>query len=225
MKVPPVNPDYLQRSAAAAPQANGLSGLVQGFRTLLAGSMNARNLAAELERDPLAEPEASPLPDPASASLLLGSGTPAADLASAPGPPAQAVQPEPADPDAAAAQAETRDAEARAARIRASLAGTAAASAPAAAALAAAGSTGGMANGSTVSLLARGFVKFDLPSQERAAQPPPPVGGASEPLKVDRLAPTASGLDNSGHPDTAGDRYTNREQAQVPGPAVPELND
>jgi len=81
MKVPPVKPDDLQRSAAAAPQANGLSGLVQGFRTLLAGSMNARNLAAELERDPLAEPEASPLPDPASASLLLGSGTPAADLA------------------------------------------------------------------------------------------------------------------------------------------------
>jgi len=158
-------------------------------------------------------------------TLLASSPQPISPLTA----PQALVEPPPADTEArdvqeASARAAAQADDDRAARIKVATVATvvmASGSAPADPS----SSPAGMANGSTVSLLARGFVKFapglgqDRPQMQLA------TGEPEDLQRVDRVAQIALGLGNSGHaptPDMAGAGHPPQngfpESAETTGP-------
>jgi hypothetical protein len=131
--------------------------------------------------------------------------------------------PEPQEASPAPARSETPEAASRVSELKAAVA-RAAASGPSP--LDALTTPGGMANGSTVSLLARGFVKFepalgqDPPNLEQRS---PDVQEALQ--KIDRIAQISLSLGHSGNaptPDTARrPRPGFPEPADLPASAIP----
>jgi hypothetical protein len=184
--------------------------LLQGFRAVLEGgralgptAINHRPLPADLRlSNPMFPPPAAPgslLPaQPRSAQSLP---QPLQD-----GPEAQEARPAPVPEPPP--EADSRAADLKAAVARAAASGPGPLDDPS--------TPGGMANGFTASLLARGFVKFepalgqDPPNLEQRS---PDVQGALQ--KIDRIAQISLSLNHSGDAQTPGGPRTARQTRQA----------
>jgi hypothetical protein len=220
MTIPPVNPNLVNPSPLANGGGAEFTELTDAFRQVLAETAlpgtRLPGLARRLDPLPamaLTNPllDATDATEPALAELASSPDT--ASLAEAVQPmtrPAAEEQPIREEEDANDPQ-EAQAAAARAAEIRAGLRAAAAArGVPPPAPPMNLVEPGGMTSGVTVSLAARGTVKVDpgVP-MDRTPPPAPPIGGETDPIRVDRAAASALAL-------AGGNAAPANAQAQAP---------